>query len=377
MASTNDVALSNPDGVSANNDTTEVKLRCLELQNKISLVESETSLLSLAISRSTRTVKRLRTEYLVLLDLLELKLKRAENGDLDKEPVDPQLDLEELTQFLQLSILKLQSKQTLAQPGNGRRQTPVAAKRGPRKVKDPNFPKRPTNAYLLYCEGEKERIKTLPIEEQELIPDLSKHLTEGWKALDEEGRKPYYKIYELDKERFTRELEAYEKKKSKSESGDSSVLVKGEDAGNGDSALSATVGTNTATSTPEVEDDDFVHPLVKKIKLEESLSVTPVLVGSGLKSSGGVETEEDITGVEDNEDEEMEDEDIEEDEVDEDIADTTLLIPAETEDVDDEMDVEEDEDEGEDEISTVIPPSSDPIDPVKEDSTLPSDETPQ
>ncbi|EGA79590.1 Nhp10p [Saccharomyces cerevisiae Vin13] len=68
------------------------------------------------------------------------------------------------------------------------------------------MPKRPTNAYLLYCEMNKERIR------QNGSLDVTRDLAEGWKNLNEQDRKPYYKLYSEDRERYQMEMEIYNKK---------------------------------------------------------------------------------------------------------------------------------------------------------------------
>lgn len=81
--------------------------------------------------------------------------------------------------------------------------------------RDPNLPKRPQNAYMVFCEQEKERVKkeiTETVQAQTgQIPktfDLTKVMAEKWRDLDEEGRQHYFKIYEDDKERYLREMAA-------------------------------------------------------------------------------------------------------------------------------------------------------------------------
>ena len=80
---------------------------------------------------------------------------------------------------------------------------------GKQKARDPDLPKRPTNAYLIFCEMEKERIK----QDDPNASDLSKSMTEAWKNLSEERRRPYYKLYEDDRIRYQREMAEYNQKR--------------------------------------------------------------------------------------------------------------------------------------------------------------------
>ncbi|EDK43900.1 hypothetical protein LELG_02079 [Lodderomyces elongisporus NRRL YB-4239] len=78
-----------------------------------------------------------------------------------------------------------------------------------KKPRDPDLPKRPSNAYLVFCEQEKERLKLDDPESK----DLSRTMTEAWKSLSEEERRPYYKLYEDDRVRYQREMDEYNRKK--------------------------------------------------------------------------------------------------------------------------------------------------------------------
>lgn len=82
-------------------------------------------------------------------------------------------------------------------------------------ARDPNLPKRPTNAYLMFCEKEKERIKADHEQRQSGRPvtEIARLLTDAWKTLDEDERKPYIKLYEEDRERYRREMLTYNRNK--------------------------------------------------------------------------------------------------------------------------------------------------------------------
>lgn len=67
---------------------------------------------------------------------------------------------------------------------------------------------------ISFCELEKEKFKKEAEAEGKQI-DLSKTLGEAWKQLSEEDRKPYYDIYNEDKERYSKEMAIYEANKPK------------------------------------------------------------------------------------------------------------------------------------------------------------------
>ncbi|KAJ3137649.1 hypothetical protein HK101_003867 [Irineochytrium annulatum] len=53
--------------------------------------------------------------------------------------------------------------------------------------KDPNAPKRPPSAYLLFCADEREQKTDIK------GPEMMKHLGKAWKAIDEKDKQAYEK----------------------------------------------------------------------------------------------------------------------------------------------------------------------------------------
>lgn len=95
--------------------------------------------------------------------------------------------------------------------GDDTASTPVSATKNRRPPpRDPNLPKRPQNAYIIFCDLEKERVKR---EVEEANPghpfDLTKAMAEKWHELTDTERQQFYQIYEDDKERYAREMVAY------------------------------------------------------------------------------------------------------------------------------------------------------------------------
>ncbi|SCU90753.1 LADA_0F06238g1_1 [Lachancea dasiensis] len=158
-------------------------------ENKRSLEELSESnqVLGLVVQRTRLAVKRLRLEYGTLLERLESRVDK-----------DPELSYED-----PLPSLESFRTQILEDAPKSK------AKRKKGKDRDPNLPKRPTNAYLLYCDMNKESMK------QSSGPnDISKALTDAWKNLDESGRRPYYDLYNEDRERYQREMREYARSKN-------------------------------------------------------------------------------------------------------------------------------------------------------------------
>ncbi|KAG0668753.1 non-histone protein [Maudiozyma exigua] len=156
-----------------------------ELKRKVDDLREKNEVLGLAIQRSRHAVKRLKLEYGVLLERLETRIE-----------LDPLLRFEN-----PLPTLSAFKKELLEKPMKR-----TKTKRQKAKERDPNMPKRPTNAYLIYCEMNKEKVKSLG------SSDVTRDLTEGWKSLDEEGRAPYYKLYNEDRNRYRQEMEIYNKR---------------------------------------------------------------------------------------------------------------------------------------------------------------------
>ena len=156
-----------------------------ELKRKIEELKEKNDVLGLSVQRSRHVVRRLKLEYGVLLERLESRVK-----------IDPELNYQNPLPTLETFKSELLSN-PLKRPKNKRQRT---------KERDPNMPKRPTNAYLLYCEMNKDRIR------QNGSFDVTKDLTEGWKSLSEEERAPYYKLYNEDRKRYHAEMEEYNRK---------------------------------------------------------------------------------------------------------------------------------------------------------------------
>ncbi|AJV11711.1 BMC_2a_G0008980.mRNA.1.CDS.1 [Saccharomyces cerevisiae] len=156
-----------------------------EKKRRLEELKDQNVVLGLAIQRSRLSVKRLKLEYGVLLERLESRIE-----------LDPELNCED-----PLPTLASFKQELLTKPFRKSK-----TKRHKVKERDPNMPKRPTNAYLLYCEMNKERIR------QNGSLDVTRDLAEGWKNLNEQDRKPYYRLYSEDRERYQMEMEIYNKK---------------------------------------------------------------------------------------------------------------------------------------------------------------------
>lgn len=159
-----------------------IKMSDNDLKRKVDELKEGNEVLALAIQRTRLSVKRLKLEYSVLLERLEARVD-----------LDPELRYEN-----PLPTLESFKKELLTKPLKK-----TKSKRQKAKDRDPNMPKRPTNAYLLFCEMNKEKVR------QQGSQDVSRDLTEAWKNLNEQDRKPYYELYSEDRERYQKEMEIY------------------------------------------------------------------------------------------------------------------------------------------------------------------------
>lgn len=209
----------------ANKDTApeseeqKFKQKCKELKKRITEVEENNEVATLALTRTKMAIRRLRLEYVILLERLEERAIMFPDGNNELEEMSPPPSPTILDESLNSSNAKL-TRNGLSKRG-GKKVKGGSSSSGnngnsnrTQRIRDPDLPKRPTNAYLIFCEMEKERIKH-ELEERNpgVALELSKALTEAWKNLDDESRKPYYKLYEDDRDRYQREMSVYNQKK--------------------------------------------------------------------------------------------------------------------------------------------------------------------
>ncbi|KAI5953251.1 NHP10 [Candida jiufengensis] len=270
------------------------KQKCKELQKRIKEVEESNEIATIAYSRTQSTIRRLRLEYAILIERLEDRANYLPDGIIHFEemagPPTPNI--------LDDSIVKNSKNGTSGQINNSINSgTSNSNKKSNKKSsksssssstnqstnsnnqnsknRDPDLPKRPTNAYLLFCEQEKERLKN---DESNNTKDLSKLMTEAWKNLSEEDRRPFYLSYEDDKLRYQKEMVEYNHKKELEEQQQQLKEQQGEDD---DHQADITENLDTIDNVKEEEeeeeedDDDNEERVLKRQKLEPSEEFAP------------------------------------------------------------------------------------------------------
>ncbi|CAH1274234.1 TFPT [Branchiostoma lanceolatum] len=111
------------------------------------------------------------------------------------------------------------------------------------KEKDPNAPKKPANAFFMFCQQRRSQVQESYYKEhKEEIGhhELTKRLAKSWNSLSSEDKKRYYDMYEKDKERYEREMKEYTSNPAPTSTvtsahGGEEVKVKKEDIDSGES----------------------------------------------------------------------------------------------------------------------------------------------
>lgn len=157
----------------------------------------------------------MRLEYSILLERLEGRVYNYSSGGDENDLIlgvgSPVL----LDETLNLRLTKLGNTKD-KQSNDKSEKSDKSSKTGNKKaVKDPNLPKRPSSAYVLFCELERERLRA---EFEALNPgkpatEFTKYLVELWKNLDPVSKAPFNKAHEDDKERYAREMQEYNERK--------------------------------------------------------------------------------------------------------------------------------------------------------------------
>ncbi|KAJ2471977.1 ccr4 associated factor [Coemansia sp. RSA 2322] len=115
--------------------------------------------------------------------------------------------------------------------------------RKPRSEKDPNAPRRPANAFVLYCQDVRPNIKSNYVDMNS--GELTRAMAVTWKALEKAEKQKYFDLYEREMYRYHKELIEYNSSLSTKTPADvPSVPVSAASA----AAASAAVTSSSATS---------------------------------------------------------------------------------------------------------------------------------
>ncbi|KAL0030987.1 hypothetical protein WJX79_007046 [Trebouxia sp. C0005] len=115
-----------------------------------------------------------------------------------------------------LSVKKFQTFDRLAQivkmPPRKSKDSAASPKkeRATRAKKDPNAPKKPSGAYIFFCNDKRAEVKKANPEYG--VAESGRELGAMWKAASDEDKQKYFKQAAKDKERYTKEAAAYSSK---------------------------------------------------------------------------------------------------------------------------------------------------------------------
>ncbi|KAK9463935.1 uncharacterized protein V1516DRAFT_669078 [Lipomyces oligophaga] len=219
-------------------EETKYRQKCKDLKKRISEVEESNNLLILRLARSKRGVQRMRLERAFLLEKLEertfFKVDDSEGspsppaspvrshkrvalrGGESDGSVSPMLEEHTTGGFTAIASsgnntsTPSAAKSKLLVNQAGQVSTPGTSSKRKHTPRDPHAPRRPQNAYIIFCDLEKERVRNQLIDSQGKDNfDLTKAMAEAWRDLGDDGRKRYYQLYDAEKARYNREMEAY------------------------------------------------------------------------------------------------------------------------------------------------------------------------
>lgn len=217
--------------------------------------------------------------------------------------------------------------------------------------RDPNLPRRPQNAYIIFCELEKEAVKAKMERERPGLPyDLTKAMSDAWHTVPREKRGKYYQIYLADKERYAREMANYsspnptpseqrerlrfqrmyqeilEQREQAEKNGNGAVDASTDDA---DATAAADAAAAAATAGDEEQDVDLEHNIEEEDHEHHAHHVEPAAEVTTVEHS---EHTAQVHNEEEDDEEDEDDEDEEDDEDDEDDEDEEEVNPGEYED---------------------------------------------
>ncbi|KAG5458206.1 MAG: hypothetical protein BJ554DRAFT_1614, partial [Olpidium bornovanus] len=216
-----------------------------ELLKRIRDVEGEYDLLMLTLERSKQRVARLRVERSLLFEKLEsLYQGDLSDADLFGDYVHAPPDAHKASTD--------GANGSLQPPcGVGERCSPAPAAVGGKSGKgrarqppDPNAPKRPANAFMVFCSMmRKEEHKKAPDTLSQ--SDTTKLLAQRWNGMSREEQRQFYDLYEKDKERYAQEMSAYQA------AGNATALTQNEELG--------AVDSEAAVAATTIAADEKVH----------------------------------------------------------------------------------------------------------------------
>ncbi|KAJ2891263.1 non-histone protein, partial [Coemansia aciculifera] len=219
------------------------KYRCRDLKRQLDELEEYNELLAVKLFRSQKRLRRMKIERNILLERFERTrhdpFHNNGNRNDDSAASDSDSDVPLQNNFPRASdsehaittttsargrrktSTKTTTSTTVAlnnsnNPPSSATSTPLlppidassvvfvpSSARKSRSDKDPNAPKRPPNAFVLYCQNERPSVKSAGTTMNS--GDLTRALAETWKNLAKDERQKYFDLYEREMDRYHQE----------------------------------------------------------------------------------------------------------------------------------------------------------------------------
>ncbi|KAJ2787136.1 non-histone protein [Coemansia interrupta] len=225
------------------------KYRCRDLKRQLEELEEYNEMLAVKLLRSQKRLRRMKIERNVLLERFEqTRHYRSRHDDDDYTGSDSDAPLKNTFPHQNTSDMEANeaghrsgnaASARTAATGRGRRRgagalgqtrssagTPqpqsanstgthesttgaalATTSRRARTEKDPHAPKRPANAFVMYCQDERPNIRKKGTDLS--YSEMTKAMGQKWKNLPQEEKKKYYDLYERGMFRYQQELEVY------------------------------------------------------------------------------------------------------------------------------------------------------------------------
>ncbi|ORX74701.1 hypothetical protein DL89DRAFT_290197 [Linderina pennispora] len=213
-------------GAAASNDGSEEKhhkYRCRDLKRQLEELEEYNEMLAVKLYRSQKRLRRMKIERNLLLERLDRTRRYTDSAS------DSDVPLKDSFVRAHISDNDAPEPQprTAAAGRSRRRQNPASGVGTPQQQtpshsssvdpstttrksgsnKDPNAPKRPANAFVLFCQAERPGVKNSSVEMSS--GELTRVMSLRWKNMSEDERKPYFEIYDREKLRYEKEMSSY------------------------------------------------------------------------------------------------------------------------------------------------------------------------
>ncbi|KAJ2727014.1 non-histone protein [Coemansia sp. Benny D115] len=216
------------------------KYRCRDLKRQLEELEEYNEVLAVKLLRSQKRLRRMKIERNILLERFEgsrrYSARHADDSDSDSDaPLKNNFPhaASDLDAAESASAAATPTASSFATPGRARRRAPGAQKprssagtpqpssrpsppapsaaqntsRRARSDKDPKAPRRPANAFVLYCQVERPNIRSRGTDLT--YGEMTKAMGAKWKLLSQSEKKKYFDLYEREMSRYQQELETY------------------------------------------------------------------------------------------------------------------------------------------------------------------------